>query len=227
MSESHGGEVKNSARYESAIRRWFKVCRTEPDGLIVGSLMFWLTALPVATIGPAWLALAFYMDNRERGERTSYMRSLAFAFKTCRAKGWLLGLSDALALAMAGGCFFAIQTPEIAMALRAVYAVLFVLDVVYLASGMYRYPALVAEPSAALTMLSVRGFLMTLGAPGWTILFCCAELLALIICLASGVGFILLYPAVSALAGVCAYHEMASAYFSDPAVERMQEDEGE
>ncbi|MDR2657061.1 MAG: hypothetical protein LBB86_04460 [Oscillospiraceae bacterium] len=209
----------NPERYESAVRRWFRFIRKEPNALITGSLLFWLISLPVVTIGPARLALVHYMDKRDRGEAIRFQDALRFAFRTCGGKAWLMGASDALALLMAGGCALAVQAEEVAMALRAFYAILFILDMTYAASGLYRYSALSEEPRSPLTMLAARGFLMTLSNPGWTALFWCVQLMALIICAATGVGLILLFPAAAAMMEACAYDAMASAYATDEAEE--------
>jgi hypothetical protein len=186
--------------------------RKEPHALIAGSVLFALAALPIVTLGPAWLAAVRYMSMRERGESIDYRGAARFAFRDRGGAAWLMGLTDALALAMAGGCVLIMLSEEAALALRALYAGLFVLDMTYLASGIYRYSALNDEPDARAGMLAARGFLMTLARPGWTLLFRCAQLLALIVCAATGVGLVMLYPAASALLEAVAYDETAASY---------------
>jgi hypothetical protein len=189
--------------------------RKEPHALVAGSLLSVCVSLPVATAGPARLATARYMALRERGESATYRDALRFAFVESGGAGWLMGLTDALALLMAGGCVVAMLSDGAAMALRALYSGLFVIDMAYLASGIYRYPALADEPGSRVTMMVTRGFLMTLANPGWTLLFICAQLLALVICAATGVGLVALFPAASSLLEALAYEEMSSAYTED------------
>ncbi|MDR3121403.1 MAG: hypothetical protein LBU58_08745 [Clostridiales bacterium] len=134
-----------SAGYIRALRRWTGLLFHEPNSLLAGSLWFLLTALPVVTIGPAWLALLDFMAAREAGKRRTWRQSCRLVFFSCGRRVWLMSASDALALLMAGGCLLAVTDGAFLLPLRAVYAMLFAVDALYLLSGLYRYPALRAE----------------------------------------------------------------------------------
>lgn len=204
--------IKKSERYVRGLRSWLTFIRKEPNGLLAGSCWFLLTCLPLVTIGPAWLALNHYMDHRNRGIKTSWREAMAFSLRTAGAKGWLMGLSDLAAAVMAGGCILALLEGSLPLPLGFLYALLFLADLLYLLGGLYRWPALAREPGNKLTLLIARGFLMAVGNPGWSLMFAFAGLLAFLICLLTGVGIILLFPAASALLATCAYGSMVKIY---------------
>lgn len=140
-----------SAGYARALRRWAPFLLHEPNALFSGSLWFLLTSLPIVTLGPAWTALHYYMAAREAGIHRTWRDASRFAFRGCGARAWLMGLSDAAAFAMAGGSLIAVfgapgGAPEFGMPVRMLYAIFFTIDVLYLLSGIYRYPALGAAP---------------------------------------------------------------------------------
>ena len=207
--------VKRSDCYVRAVRRWVPFLWKEPNALLAGSGWFLLSCLPLVTIAPAWLALTRYMRGRERGIAVGWREAARFALRGCGAGGWLMGVSDALALLMAGGCALAVFQEGMAFPVKMLYALLGSMDLLYLLSGMYRYPALNAEPEARLTSLIARSFLMALGNLGWTLLLFCAQLLAFMLCAATGVGLLFLFPAASALLAVCAYDAMLRQYTTE------------
>jgi hypothetical protein len=198
--------------YMAALRRWGKFLWTEPDALLAGCLWFLLTALPIVTAGPAWLALAAYMAAREEGRRMSWRAACALAF--CRGgwRGFAMGLGDCLVLLLAGGCALGALAADLPLALRGLYGLMLALNCLYLCSGLYRYPALARQPKGPVPALAARGFLMFLHSLGWSLLFVCAQLLALMVCAATGAGLLFLWPAASAALGGCAYDEMRKAY---------------
>ena len=202
--------------YKRALSGWLACAVREPDSLVTGSLLFILCGLPLLTFGPAWLALAFYMGRRGDGIKTSWREALSYALKRCGLKAWLMGWSDFLALAMACGGLLALWGMNLPRPMRFSYVAAIFLDGLYIVSGVYRYPALAREPNNLLSRIIVRGFLMTVGNLGWTSLFACAQLLLLIICAATGIGLILLYPAGAALLAHYAYSSMILLYFPEP-----------
>ena len=257
------GTGKKSDGYKRVMRRWVAFLIHEPDALLAGSAPFLLIALPVITIGPAWIALHYYTRAREAGVKRTWRDACRFAFKRCGAKAWLMGATDALALIMAGGCLlgvfglagvfgaFALPTTAAAAAdnaivtaaadtaiataapatsitaaaietaymlplpFRLLYALLFAADILYIMSGIYRYPALCAEPDTGFAQLVSRGFLLALGNPGWTLMFLFASLLTLLICALTGVGILLLFPAAASALAICAYAEMSAYYLPE------------
>jgi hypothetical protein len=212
--DAHGGaaSLTKSGQYAAALKRFMAFVRSEPNALMGGSLLFALACLPVVTAGPAWLALCRYMHGRERGEGISWLGACALSFRTAGARAWLMGLSDMLALAMAGGCALVLLDGGMPAAALFAYSAMLMLDLVYLMSGIYRYPALCAEPTGRFGLLAARGFLMALANIGWTLMFSFAQLLALMVCALTGVGLLLLFPAASALLAVCAYDSMSKLY---------------
>ncbi len=207
--------VGRSEYYIAAMRRWVPFLWKEPHALLAGSGWFMLTCLPLVTFGPALIALTHYMRLRERGIKVSWRQATALAFRQCGARGWLMGLTDGLALFMAGGCALSVLEEGLPLPIRLIYALLFIVDLLYLMSGMYRYPALNAEPGAKVGMMAARGFLMALNNLGWTLMFFFAQLLALMICALTGVGLFILYPAAAALLAACAYESMLRQYLPD------------
>ena len=205
-----------SERYKNAVGDWLSCAAKEPDGLVAGSLLFVLCCLPLLTFGPAWLALAVYMGRRGAGVKTSWREAMSFALKRCGLKAWLMGWSDFLAVALAGGGLLALGGMQLPALLRFVYGIALFLDGLYIVSGLYRYPALAREPNNLLSRIIVRGFLMAIGNLGWTLLFACAQLLLLVVCAATGIGLVLLYPGGVALLAYYAYTEMIQIYFPKP-----------
>ncbi len=216
------GRARLTARdcYITALRRWVPFLWKEPNSLLAGSCWFILTCVPVVTAGPALLALTHYVRARERGERVTWREARSFAFGRCGAKGWLMGLCDAAALILAAGCALTVTEETLPVPVRFLYAVLFAFDVSFLLSGMFRYPALRAQPEDKLGVLILRGYLLALGNLGWTLLIFCAQLLALMVCALTGVGIFLLFPAASACLAACAYDCIIRQYVPD------KEDEG-
>jgi hypothetical protein len=216
-----------SAGYARALRRWTGFLIREPDALLAGSALFLLTALPLVTLGPALLALHYYMRAREEGVRRTWRDACRHAFLRCGARSWLMGATDVFALVMAGGCLLGVlglpadfstappaPPPMLPLPLRAVYAALFALDLLYFLSGIYRYPALIDAPEAGFIKTASRGFLLAVGDLGWFLMFTFASLLALIVCALTGVGIFLVFPAASAALAGCAYDEMSAYYTS-------------
>ena len=210
-----------SAGYVRTLRRWAPFLLREPNALLSGSVFFVLASLPLITLGPAWAALHYYMAARESGVQRTWRGACRFAFRECGAKAWLMGLTDALALLMAGGCWIAVfgasgapgaEVSFLPLPLRFIYAALFAFDIIYLISGMYRYPALCAEPANSAPRLAARGFLLAFGNVGWTLMFFFSALLAFIACALTGVGILALFPAASAALSCCAYDEMTAYY---------------
>ena len=132
----------------------------------------------------------------------------------CRpgGKAWVMGFADGLAALLAAGSGYALLNSSFPLPLRFVYALLFIIDVIYFFSGIYRYPALARSPDVKLGLLMLRGFLLALGSPWWTFLFLCVNLLWLMLCALTGAGLPALYPAGAALLSHCAYTEMARHY---------------
>jgi len=227
-----GNEYKTlpakSQCYVSAARLWFSSLINEPQAAIKGSLLFLLCAIPIASLGPARLASVYYSGRRCESYIVTLKEAAAFGFglgprgatgapdaaPACGigAKGWLMGFTDMLAFMLAAGSAYALLNMDLPFALRLPYAVFFLLDIAYLASGVYRYPAMAQEPGAKLHLLALRGVLMAVGGPVWSFLFFCLQLLLLIVCALTGVGLLLIYPAGSALLSHCAYAEMVKHY---------------
>ena len=210
-------EIPASERYIAAVRRWWRYLRTEPQGLMAGSLWFVLTALPIITYGLAWTALVYYMHQREQHTRVTWREACGYVWKGCGTRSLLMGGSDLLALLLAGGCVLGMTQPELPMVMRLGYALFFMADVLYMLSALYRYPAMMLDTGISVPMAASRGVLMSVGAIGWTLMLCFVALSALLVCTATGVGLPMLYPAISALLAVCAYDEMAQKFMDDQA----------
>ena len=125
--------------YRGAVKAWLRNAVKEPEGMLAGSLWFWLACLPVVTYGPARLALVYYMGRRCEGKRVKWRDALRFGF---RVKAWFMGAGDFLALAMAGGSAYALLEMPLPLLMRGMYALVLILDLLYVMSGVYRYPAL-------------------------------------------------------------------------------------
>jgi hypothetical protein len=200
---------KKSELYKNALKNWALCGVREPHGLIAGSLWFWLCCLPVVTFGPAQMSLVYYMGRRRDGIKISWKEAFRFGLKR---NAFLMGLSDFLAVILAAGSFFAVIETSLPAPLRYVYAFVLTLDLLYLLSGTYRYPALAKDPWTKPGLLMLRGFLMAVGNLGYSLLFFCAQLLFFTACLGTGAGLLILYPAGQALLAHCAYAEMAKPY---------------
>ena len=204
--------MKKSGLYAEALKSWLRCGIREPEGLLAGSLWFWLTCLPVVTYGPARLALTYYMGRRFDATRVTWKEAARFGF---RPKAWLMGATDFLALLLAGGSVYAFLEMPVPLPIRGLYAAVLAPDLLYFISGVYRYPALAREPDTNLRMLMLRGFLMGVGNLIQTLLFACASLLFFMLCAATGAGLVLLYPAGGALLAGCAYREMIKLYLPE------------
>jgi len=202
-----------SETYKNAVGDWLSCAAREPDSLVTGSLLFLLCCLPVVTFGPAWLALTYYMGRRSAGIKTSWRGAVSFSLRRCGIKAWLMGWSDFLALALAGGGLLALWGMGLPAAMRFFYGIALILDALYLISGLYRYPALAKEPGNRLSRIIVRGFLLTIGNLSWTLLFACIQLLLLMLCAVTGIGLIFLYPGALSLLCYYAYNEVIRLYF--------------
>ena len=197
--------------YIDALREWASYCFKEPQGVLKGSLLFLLCSIPIVTYGPARLAAVYYMGRRSAGFRAAWKEAAAFGFGAGGAvgfKGWIMGFSDFLALLLAAGSGYAILEMALPLPLRFIYCAVLLLDLIYLFSGIYRYPALAAEPDKKISMLILRGFLLSAESPLQSFLFFCVQLLWLMLCALTGVGLPLLYPAGAALLSHCAYSHM-------------------
>jgi len=200
--------------YTNGLRKWFGCFIKEPHAIFKGSLLAWLCHLPIISYGPAQLTVCYYIGRRCDGYITSWREAVDFGFglsdSKLRLKAWLMGLSDALALLLAVGSGYALLEIEVALPLpfQIIYGMVLLIDLIYLASGIYRYPALVCEPDNKLSLLILRGILLSLGSFWWTFLFLCFHLIWFMLCVATGVGVLLLYPAGAALLSYCAYTEM-------------------
>ena len=190
----------------------------EPHALFKGSILAWICHLPLITYGPAVLTVNYYMGRRCEAYITIWKESIAFGFgygnDSPKSKAWLMGLFDALALLLAAGSGYALLEMELPLPMKIIYGIVLFLDLLYLASAMYRYPALAHEPENKLALLIFRGILITIGSFVWSLLFLCVHLLWFMICLATGVGLILLYPAGAATLSHCAYTEMIKHFSS-------------
>ncbi len=196
-----------------ALQRWFPFLSREPHAIVAGCGWFLVCCLPIVTIGPAWTALTYYINRRERGVLVSWKEACLLAFRQKNA--WSMWLSDSLAMLMAGGCLLAMLESPFSIGFRFVYALFFLVDVLYLLSGIYRYPALTKEPSQKTSLLMLRGFLMFIGSLGWSLMFVCVQLLLFMVCAITGIGLLLIYPAAFSALSACAYEEMSKFYIQE------------
>jgi len=203
--------LSKSECYKNALDDWFSRAVKEPNCLVTGSLLFIVCCLPVISFGPAWLALTYYMGRRGDGIKISWREALSFSLKRCGLKAWLMGWGDFLAVALACGDLLALWAMDLPRPFRYFYGVILFLDGLYVISGLYRYPALAAEPYNRLSRIIVRGVLLAVGNLGWTLLFVCVQLLLFLICAVTGVGLIFLYPGGLALLAHYAYPNMVRA----------------
>ena len=197
--------MKKSESYKNALKQWLSFSIKEPHNLFSGSLFFLLFCLPVITYGPAKLALTRYMSRRNSGVNIKWTEAVRFGFQK---KAWLMGFSDFLAVTLIIGSLYAVFFMELPGPIRFLYGTVLFIDLIYLLSSVYRYPALASNNKTKTSMLMMRGFLLALGNLGWTLMFGCAQLLFFMLCLATGAGVILLYPAGQVLLSDCAYREM-------------------
>lgn len=197
-------------RYIGAMRGALKQSLREPQTLIGGSALFWLCALPVLSLGNAWIAAYVYMKAKLEGREMTARRALRTAFREKGRAAFLMGLTDLLAVFLAGGCAVTLMSSA-PNPLKFMYCVWLYIDGLYLLSGRYRYAALAAGDERPYR----RAALFTLHNMGWTLLYGCVDLCLLLLCAATGIGVLLLLPAGMALFGVCAYRATLSRY-QDP-----------
>ena len=200
--------------YINALTKWVRCGGKEPQGLLKGSILFLFCAIPVITYGPARLAAVYYMGRRCEGFNVTLKEAAVFGFRSGgkSMKSWVMGLSDFLAILLAIGSGYAILEMSLPLLMRFMYSAVLLLDLIYLHSGIYRYPALAGEPENKVKMLMLRGFLLTVVSPLLSFLFFCVQLLWLMICMLTGVGLPLLYPAGAVLLSHCAYTQMIKRF---------------
>ena len=158
------------------------------------------------------------MGKNVDGYVIKWREAAAFGFgsgkDSPKSKAWIMGLCDVFAVLLAIGSGYAILEMDLSLPLKILYGFVLFLDFLYLASAMYRYPALAREPDNKLALLIARGILITVGSFGWSIMFLCTHLLWLLACTATGVGLFLLYPAGATALSYSAYTEMIKHFIS-------------
>ena len=191
--------------YMYAIKRFGRQLYREPHTVMGASLLMTLLSLPVLTLGLALTAGVKYMHDKERGIGVTW-RSALRDVRPCVGKALAMGFADlcclvaavsSIARLVAGGSFLG---PFLS-------TVFLYLALLYLASGIYRYPILALNPALSLPQLVLCAFSATIKNAGYVFLYWCVLLLALMISAATGVGLVLLLPGVSALLMATAWSE--------------------
>lgn len=191
--------------YMSAVRRFAKQLWKEPHTVMLASLMMTLLGLPVVTIGISLCVGVLYMHHKEKGEGIT-LRSAISGVKPVMGRALVMGIVD---LACAVACISCIA---LLIAGRGFWetlpsVVLLYLFLFYLSTAMFRYPVLVLNQRLKLAQVVLCSLNVVMQNMGYVFLYWCLMLLTLMICIASGVGAILLLPGCAALIMVTAWSE--------------------
>ena len=177
--------------YREGVRRFLAMLLREPHVLVAASLLCLLFSLPVVTAGIGIAAAVYYCACHEQGERCTLRQALRET-RALRGRALRMGLID-LGLTLGAVASLGLILSPAPLPSRALCGVLFCLDLSFLLTALFRYPALV-RGDLPLGRAIHTGFAVALGNPGPVFLHWCVLLLLALLCAATGVGLLLLLP---------------------------------
>ena len=177
--------------YRDGVRRFLHMLLHEPHVLIGASLLCLLFTLPVLPVGVGVAAALHYCACCEQG-RACGLRQALRETRHLRGRAFLMGLLDLLA-GLCAAATLGLVLSRASVAVKASACVLFYLDVSFLASALFRYPALV-RGDLPLARAIHTGVAVCMANVWQVLLYWCVALLLLMLCAASGIGVLLLFP---------------------------------
>lgn len=191
--------------YMSAIRRFAKQLWKEPHTVMFASLMMTLLGLPVITIGISLCVGVLYTHHKEKGEGITFRSAIA-GVKPVMGRALVMGIVDLACVVACISCVaWLIAGQGFWKTLPSV--VLLYLFLFYLSTALFRYPVLVLNQRLKLSQIILCSLSVVMGNMGYVFLYWCLMLLVLILCVATGVGVVLLLPGCAALVMVTAWSE--------------------
>lgn len=182
--------------YILSMRAWLGHCFKTPHRVLHRSLVALLLALPVVTFGYG-LCLTLQMARASLDESKFSTMDLVRGSRLWALKAIAMGLVDLLLLALSALCFGLMTKADTPTAMRAVYCVYFLVQLVLGLSALYRYPILACNPELPLSQVFQRAVVTAvryLPACGLSAL---AMLSALILCVLTGAGLFFVFPGLA------------------------------
>ena len=195
--------------YRDGVRRFLHMLLHEPHVLVGASLLCLLFTLPVVPAGIGIAAALHYCACCEQGQACTLRQALRET-RRMRGRALLMGLLDLLA-GLCAAATLGLVLSQASVAVKAISCVLFYLDVSFLASALFRYPALV-RGDLTLGRAIHTGIAVCMANAGQVFLYWCVALLLLMVCAASGIGLLLLFPGGMCLLCFTSWNSVVRGY---------------
>ncbi len=190
--------------YTYAIKRFVKQLWSEPQTLIMGSLLMLMLGLPIITFGISVCIGVYYMFCREAGIKVTFKEAIK-AVKPCMGRAFLMGLVDITLLVACVSAFAWLFSGD--MLYGFLSAVYLYLALFYLSTSVFRYPALVHNQELSLLKVAGCSMAFTMKNFWFVFMYWCVILLVLLVSVSTAVCVVLIFPAGVALLMVTAWSE--------------------
>lgn len=200
-------DQSTAGNYISMIKCWLATMFPIPQKVIIISLIFFILALPVVTIGYAGLVCTIMARFTTDGREVSLRRILKLEASKSSRKAILMGLMDLFAMAL---CFLSIGIlfgPETTPIMRFLYSFFLLLDIIFLASSVFRFPMMAANPSLNLREILLRSMVAMFRHLPAQFLYMMVLLSLLILCVLTGIGILLVFPGATVFLTVIIYRK--------------------
>jgi uncharacterized membrane protein YesL len=194
--------------YIITIRQWLHTIFTRPGTWLRMSLIFLLCALPLVSLGFAWGILLQLAYDEAESRKVKCFETVRKNFGPLGLRFFIMGLGDIALVFVLVLSALSLLDGGRSFVFRILSAFFVWTDLVFLVSGMYRYPMMAANPEKSFKDVLVNGFMLTLSHPGQTTLFVMVVLSVLLVTFFSGLFFPLLAPGAIALLSVFAYRNL-------------------
>lgn len=182
--------------YILTLRAWLGHCFKTPHRVMHRSLVSLLLALPVIT-GGYGVCLTLQMARGALNEDKFSTLDLVRRSRPWALKAIAMGLGDLLLAVLGVLCLGLMTKADTPTAMRAIYCVYFLLQLLLSLSALYRYPILVCNPELPLVDIIRRAVVTTLRYLPACVLSALALLTALILCAVTGAGLFVLFPGMA------------------------------
>ncbi len=200
--------------YREGVRRFLHMLVHEPHAILGASLLCLLWSLPVVTVGVGVAAALHYCACQEQG-RACTLRQAMRETRHLRGRALAMGLLD-VGLLLGAAASLGMVCSAVPYGARFYSGVLLCLDVSFLLTALFRYPALV-RGNLSLGRAIHTAFAVALANPFATFLHWCVVLLLIMACAATGIGLLLVLPGGFCLLTFTAWNSLVQRYTVPPA----------
>ncbi len=200
--------------YREGVRRFLAMLVHEPHAIVGASILCLLCGLPVVTVGVGVAAALYYCACQEQG-RACTLRQALRETRPLWGRALAMGLLD-VGLLLGAVASLGMVCSTAPYGVRFYSGVLLCLDVSFLLTALYRYPALV-RGNLRLGRAIHTAFAMALANPMATFLHWCVALLLTMVCAATGIGLLLVLPGGFCLLLFTAWNSLVQRYTAPPA----------